>query len=52
MAEVLELGDGVAAADLDRNVKVLLEVDALALALHVKEALDLSVFLCLYTLTR
>ena len=52
MIEVFKFGNRVAAADLNRNVEVLLKVDALALALHLEEALDLGIFLRLNTLTR
>lgn len=50
MVEVVKLGDRVAASDFHGHVKVLFEIDALALALHVEQALNLGVFLMLYTL--
>jgi hypothetical protein len=50
VVEVVKLGDRVAASDFHGHVEVLFEIDALALALHVEQALNLGVFLMLYTL--
>ncbi len=52
MIEIVEFGDGIAAADLDRDVEVLLEVNALALPLHIEQTLNFGIFLSLHALAR
>jgi hypothetical protein len=52
MIEVIKFGYRIATTDLNWNVEVLLKVDALALALNVKQTFNFSIFLSLNTLAR